>query len=248
MKGISKALCTLAFFGIALVVAAQSPIDQDWHQWPSDVCLKVLTASPWVSAVEPEGSKSVHRAVLLSSLLVRQAMLRELQIQKKYDKMSPAKRQESDNETATCLTDPLYTQYIVIRAWGGPQGNPKSTGLAEQLSILEHGAKVSPAFVLPVSNIDAPLPCGGESFPWQYIPTAIDKLNNDWHKAHPSAQPRENRQLAPIPAQEFFYLRPVNGKPFIQPGDRTMVFDWGEKGGQFTFHLADLIYKDKLDF
>jgi hypothetical protein len=247
MKGISKALCTLAIFGIAFAVAAQSPIDQDWHQWSSDVCLKILTDSPWISTAEPKGPKDVHRAVLLSSLLVRQAMLRELQIQKKYDTMSPEKRKEFDNETATCLTDPLYTQYIVIRAWGGPQGNPKSTGLAEQLSILEHGAKVSPAFVLPVSNIDAPLPCGGDTFPWQYIPTSIDKQINDWNKHHPGEH-RENRQLAPIPAQEFFYLRPVNGKPFIQPGDRTMVFDWGKEGGQFTFQLADLIYQDKLDF
>jgi len=248
VRSISKALYAVAILGIAVAAAAQSPLDQDWRQWSSDVCLKILTASPWIATAEPEGPKDVHRAVLLSSLLVRQAMLRELQIQKKYDTMSPEKRQEFDNETATCLTDPTYTQFIVIRGWGGPPGNPKFTGLPEQLSILEHGAKVDPAIVLPVSNIDAPLPCGGESFPWQYIPTAIDKLNNDWDKAHPSTLPRENRQLAPIPALEFFYPRSVGGKPLIQPGDRTMVFDWGKKGGQFTFHLADLIYKDKLDF
>jgi hypothetical protein len=245
---VKSVMVIICLIGTAFAISTQSPIDQDWHQWSSDVCLKILTASPWIATAEPEGPKDVHRAILLSSLLVRQAMLRQLQIQRKYDVMSPEKRKEFDNETATCLTDPTYTQFIVIRGWGGPLGNPKSAGVAEQLSIVEHGAKLSPAIVLPVYNIDAPLPCGGESFPWQYIPTAIDKLNNDWDKAHPSTLPRENRQLAPIPAQEFFYLRPVNGKPFIQPGDRTMVFDWGQKGGQFTFHLADLIYKDKLDF
>jgi hypothetical protein len=253
MQGIVKSamvvVCFIGIIGTAFAISTQSPIDQDWHQWSSDVCLKILTASPWIATAEPEGPKDVHRAVLLSSLLVRQAMLRQLQIQKKYDAMSPEKRKEFDNETATCLTDPTYTQFIVIRGWGGPPGNPKFTGLPEQLSILEHGAKVAPAIVLPVSNIDAPLPCGGETFPWQYIPTAIDKQNNDWNKQHPGAQvPRENRQLAPIPALEFFYPRSVGGKPLIQPGDRTMVFDWGKKGGQFTFHLADLIYKDKLDF
>ncbi|HLW97114.1 MAG TPA: hypothetical protein VKR82_00595 [Candidatus Acidoferrales bacterium] len=249
VRSISKALYAVAILGIAVAAAAQSPIDQDWHQWSSDVCLKVLTDSPWVATAEVKNSKDVHRAVLLSSLLVRQAMLRQLQIQKKYDTMSPEKRQEFDDETSTCLTDPIYTQFIVIRAWGWPPGTPRSTGDADQLSILEHGAKVSPAYVWTLHDYSALSSCGDESFPWQYIPTAIDKEHEDWNRLHPGTLvPPDNKQLAPIPALEFQYPRSVNGKPLIQPGDRTMVFDWGEKGGRFTFHLADLIYKDKLDF
>jgi hypothetical protein len=248
VKSAMVVICLIGIMGTAFAISTQSPIDQDWHQWSSDVCLKVLTASPWIATAEPEGPKDVHRAVLLSSLLVRQAMLRQLQIQKKYDAMSPEKRKEFDDETSTCLSNPIYTQFIVIRAWGWPPVNPRSTGEVDQLSILEHGAKVSPAYVWPLYD-SAALPCGGESFPWQYIPTAIDKEHEDWNRLHPGQLvPPDNNELAPIPALEFHYPRSVNGKPLIQPGDRTMVFDWGKKGGQFTFHLADLIYKDKLDF
>jgi hypothetical protein len=240
----NAALCLIAILAIAFVTTAQSPIDQDWHQWSSDVCLKILTASPWVTTAQPEDPKNVRRAVLLSSLLVRQAMLRELQIRKKYDAMSPKKRHEFDEETDTCLTDPKYSNYIVLRVWGGPPVNPKRADGPGQLSILERPAKVSPS-----DNYDIPLSCGGDSFPWQYVPTAIDLQNEYQNRENPNPiVPRDNRQLVRTPAMDFLYPRSFGGKLLIQSGDRTMVFDWGEKGGQFTFHLADLIYRDKLDF
>jgi hypothetical protein len=47
---------------------------------------------------------------------------------------------------------------------------------------------------------------------------------------------------------DLLYPRTVDGKPIFERGDRTIVINWGEKGGQFTFQLADLIYKGKLDF
>jgi len=249
MQGIVKSatvvICLIGIIGTAFAITTQSPIDQDWHQWSRDVCLKILTASPWVTTAQPDDPKDVRRAVLLSSLLVRQAMLRELQIQKKYDAMSPKKRQEFDQQTATCLTDPKYSNYIVLRVFGGPPVNPTEPSERAQLHIIEHNTIVGGVY----TDL-APLTCGGDSFPWQYIPTAIDKFNDDWENHHPGSLVPENKRRFPEPAStlEFLYPRSVDGKPLIQPGDRTMVFKWGEKGGQFTFHLADLIYKDKLDF
>ena len=235
-----RTLCTLAIFGIAFAAAAQSPIDQDWHQWSSDVCLKILTASPWVTTAQPEDPKNVRRAVLLSSVLVREAMLRQLQVRKKYDTMSPKKRQEFDSENASCLTDPKYSNYIVLRVWGGPPANPKRADGLGQLSILEHSASVGSS-----DNYDIPLTCGGDSFPWQHVPTANDKDADYMNRNDPSQAGLPDDRLR---AMDFLYPRSVDGQALIQPGDRTMVVNWGEKGGQFTFHLADLIYKDKLDF
>jgi hypothetical protein len=244
VKSAMVVICLIGIIGTAFAISTQSPIDQDWHQWSSDVCLKILTDSPWVTTAQPEDPKNVRRAVLLSSLLVRQAMLRQLQIQKKYDAMSPKKRQEFDEQVETCLTDSKYSNYIVLRVWGGPPVNPKRADGPGQLSILERPIKVSPS-----DDYDIPLSCGGDSFPWQYVPTAIDLQNEYQNRENPNPiVPRDNRQLVRTPAMDFLYPRSFGGKPLIQPGDRTMVFDWGKEGGQFTFHLADLIYKDKLDF
>ena len=222
-----------------------SPLEQDWTKWSSDTCIKILTASPWVTTAQPQDPKNIRRAVLISSLLVRQAMLRQMQIRQKYDTMPPKTRQEFDEQTATCLTDPKYGKYIILRVWGGPPVNPAGANEPGQLNVSDR-VRLSPS-----DNYDASLTCGGENFPWQYVPTAIDRFNDDDNRQHPApVRPvvRENNQFARTPAMEFLYPRSLDGKPLFERGDRTMVFNWGDKGGQFTFQLAALIYKDKLDF
>jgi hypothetical protein len=169
----------VAIFGFAVAASAQSPLDQDWTKWSTAVCLKVLTDSPWVTTAQPQDPKNIRRAVLLSSLLVRQAMLRQLQIHKKYDTMSPKKRQEFDEQTATCLTDPKFTNYIVLRAWGGPPVNPTGSDIPGQLSVSDR------VKLHPTHNYVVDLVCGGDSFPWQYIPTAMDRMNDDYDAQQP---------------------------------------------------------------
>lgn len=140
---------------------------------------------------------------MISSLLVRQAMLRQMQINQKYDTMSPRNRQEFDEQNATCLNGSLDRDYIVLRVWGGPPLSPTSALEAGRLNISGR-VKVSPTNKFPIYNFQAPVPCGGESFPWQYIPTAVDKLNDDYNRTHssPVVSP-DNRQLAPIPAIDY---------------------------------------------
>jgi hypothetical protein len=155
--------------------------------------------------------------------------------------MPPKKRQEFDERTSTCLNDPIYDANIVIRLWNIPPGGP---GGLPQL-IVSGRAKA-------IGRLNgANLTCGSESFPWQYIPTAIDKQNDDYNARHAVPQEpaiRDNRQLTRLPTLDALILRSLIGKSLVQSGDRTMVFNWGEKGPQFTFQLADLIYKNKLDF
>jgi hypothetical protein len=238
------AVYCILIFGLALATSAQSPLDQDWTKWSSDVCLKILTDSPWVTTAQPQDPKDIHRAVLISSLVVRQAMLRQFQIHQKYDTMSPKKRQQFDEQTSTCLTDPKYTKYIVLRFWGGTP--PKLQGKPHPLELIVSGRVEMMPFIY-----DATLTCGGGSFPWQYVPTAIDKLNQDYDNSHPAGQlpiVRDNRQLIRPPTFDLLYSRSLNGAPLIQPGDRTMALTRGGPPDQFVFQLADLIYKGKLDF
>jgi hypothetical protein len=241
--GMPRAILYLAaIFAFAFATSAQSPLNQDWTKWSSDTCTKILTASPWVTTAQPQDPKNSRRAALVSSLLVREAMLRQEQIRQKYDTMSPKKRKEFDEQNATCLGDPRYSNYIVVRVWSTMNvsvSGPPNLIVADHTTVNAFGKR---AFL-------AALSCGAESFPWQHILTAIDKLNDDYNMHHPSPLiPPDNSQLASPPTLDFLYSRSVDGKPLIQPGDRTMVLDWGEKGGQFTFQLANLIYKDKLDF
>jgi hypothetical protein len=238
------AVYSILILGFALATSAQSPPDQDWTKWSSDVCMKILTDSPWVTTAQPQDPKNIQRAVLLSSLLVRQAMLRQMQIHEKYDTMSPKKRQEFDEQTSTCLTDPKYNKYIVLRIWGGTP--PKLQGKPHPLELIVSGRVEMMPFIY-----DATLTCGGDSFPWQYVPTAIDKLNQDYDSRHPAGQlpaVRDNRQLIRPPTYDLLYSRSLNGTLLIQPGDRTIILTWGGSPDQFVFQLTDLIYKGKPDF
>jgi hypothetical protein len=235
----------IVIVGFALAAQAQSPLEQDWTKWSADVSLKILSDSPWGTTAQPQDSKNIRRAVLVSSLFIRRAMLRQFQLHQKYDTMSPKKRQEFNDQTATCLEDPKYRNYIVLRVWGGPPVNPAGSDAPGQLRVSDR------IKLKPIDNYDAALACGGDNFPWQYVPSAIDRLNNNYDRQHPSpVSPirRENNEFARTPAMDFLYPRSVDGRPIIERGDRTIVFDWGEKGGQFTFQLADLIYEGKLDF
>jgi hypothetical protein len=245
MRHISTPIYILMILVLAFATSAQSPPDQDWTKWSSDVCLKILTDSPWVAIAQPQDPKDTRRAVLLSSLLVRQAMLRQMQIHEKYDTMSPKKRQEFDERTSTCLTDPKYSKNIVLRIWGGLVP-PKPEGSQHPLQLTVSGRNATMSFIY-----DAALTCGGDSFPWQYVPTAIDKLNQDYDSRHPAGQlpaVRDNRQLTRPSTYDLFYSRSLNGAPLVQPDDRAIALTWGESPDQFVFHLTDLIYKGKLDF
>jgi len=197
--------------------------------------MKILTDSPWIAVAQPENPKQIRRAALISSVAVREAMLREMQIQQKYDKRLVKWQQAFDRENETCLTDSKYRNNIVIRVWGGPPIASPDAGMI----IFSGGTKLGAK-----NNAMSDLRCGGGSFPWQYTPSAMDAMHADDASTHGGgASPDARRE-----AMDFIFPRLIEGKPILVQTDGTMRLNWGEKAGVFTFHFSDLVYNKHPDF
>ena len=108
--GALLALLTAAIF-LALPSAARTSSpwkDKDWTKWTVDDCTRILTASPWASQIvdpnswthtDAQAKWQGATAVILSSLVVRQAL---------------ARYREQD---ATCVTE-SFTDRIIVRFSG----------------------------------------------------------------------------------------------------------------------------------
>lgn len=76
---------------------------KDWTQWTSADCLYVLNGSPWVIQTYediPDAGPLRHYRMsivqLRSALPLRQALLRQMQLQKHYDEMNGREKQKFD--------------------------------------------------------------------------------------------------------------------------------------------------------
>lgn len=220
---------------LSLSAVAQSWQDKPWSQWSSDECNAILLASPWVTTAQPQDRRNIRHAVLISSLAVREALLRRMQIDQKYDSMAADKKLEFDKENATCLDSPKYRDNIVVRVWGGPPDTSGGSSEAVQL-IVSNRIRIS-----PTENRDTPVSCGGGKFPWEFVPSGLN--------AQPANHPGHDSAISSGPAaMEFVYPRVVAGKSLILPGDSTLELDWGPRAGTFTFQIENLIFRGKPDF
>src|SRR5579862_781833 len=74
-------------------------LTEDWTQWTSHDCSIVLEGSPWVQTIyRPVGGHRSYSTIvqLRSALPIRQALLRQIQLEKHYDKMSAQKKRSFD--------------------------------------------------------------------------------------------------------------------------------------------------------
>lgn len=82
----------------------QAPwVAKDWTKWTWEDCISVLNFSPWASdmgAIEMGRGSRSEWVQFRSALPVRQALLRNLQIHKHYDKMDAQKQREFDQQDA----------------------------------------------------------------------------------------------------------------------------------------------------
>jgi hypothetical protein len=137
------ALAVLALTTLS-VRAEEFWVKTDWKNWSNDDCRRMLQSSPWTvqrqqpiimggaSSTEPESMTSmrathttidhvVHYFIQdRSSVPVREAYIRQLQIANKYDKMDDAHKKAFDAQAQTFL-DRTFDEIILIHVdYAGP--------------------------------------------------------------------------------------------------------------------------------
>lgn len=116
------AMCAIFLLAAAAVAPAQVWDKKEYNKWSKDDCKKVLENSPWATtftltetrheAFVADSSYGTGResqprvdfvAQLRSAMPVRQAVVRQLQIESKYDKMTDEQKRDFDQRAAQYL-------------------------------------------------------------------------------------------------------------------------------------------------
>jgi hypothetical protein len=90
----------ISLSGIAQTKTKEPPwVAKDWTQWTSLDCDSVLNGSPWVDYESVGGGDAPllsRRIQLRSSLPIQQALVRQIQVDKNYDKMNAKQKEKFD--------------------------------------------------------------------------------------------------------------------------------------------------------
>jgi hypothetical protein len=223
-------------------------VEKDWTTWTDWDCSNTLRYSPWVWIDEGWGREtgltSQTRDVteltsgvtieFISALPYRQAKLRQLQLVKHYDKMNPAQKQGFDQEHADILfetdDDPIRISYAYSPGNQGYSGIPT-------LSPRRAALKLADGTIVTASETTLQSP-----------PADIS-----------------SRGYAIL----YVFPRKIDGKPLYAPTDKSIALIFGDTlqldkntnqarpytpadfhpgVGGYDFHIADMIYKGKLEY
>jgi hypothetical protein len=113
-------LAVLAF-AVLTVNASEFWLSKDWKQWSKDECATILAESPWAHTWRSgDMSAEIVCAIQLrSSLPVREAIVRQLQFEQKYDKLSADQRSSFDAQAAQILNRTYDDTILVQVDFGG---------------------------------------------------------------------------------------------------------------------------------
>jgi hypothetical protein len=146
-------------------------VAKDWMQWSPYDCVYTLNNSPWVAQgrlATPSYFVSGHLSIIIrlrSALPICQALLRQIQIEKRYDKMNPQQKQVFDQQHADDLAEredrDVVVEIINISVYEGPTGI-RDSGYADQKAIaprqvtlkLPDGSLISPTKTTVVRSGD----------------------------------------------------------------------------------------------
>jgi len=227
-------------------------LDEDWRLWTKANCNTILTARPWsyswsnTANLPPNqlsyGMQFFFQAQLRSALPVREALLRQEELDKNYDKMKSEKKQAFDGQHENDLIekpdDPILIWFF-HRVWTPPP----SAGSNRPDAVYVHPQPArQAALVLPDGSY--------------LTPTHTTLIQNSTF---------QNEVLYTFP-------RLVNGEPAFSSGDQQISLVLGDplptnKGKEFgplalqdfhpvqgldaigvSFVLSDLMYKGKLEY
>ena len=252
---LSSRICVsliLAALTVPLLASGKSnPWDQtDWRHWSRKDVDAVLYHSPWVSTCcqlpVGDGSPPLTFAAIVSSLVVRQALARRMQLDKHYDTMSPTNQQQIDQQIAGCISKKFDDQIVLTTMfmpmagetpakWGS---NDPNKFYGNKILREEYEKALSHSIYLVTSdgrNIFAdPSAKTGDSIAQSCggVTTELDTFPKGVYG----------------PIHELSFPRFVNGQPTIQPSDKVIRFRLNYSEGQQIFTIDKLTYQGKPDF
>ena len=130
-------LSVLTFSALA-ADATEFWLTKDWHQWTKDECTTILNDSPW-TRVEGE-----YSAQLRSSLPVREAIVRQLEIVQQYDQKTAAQQKAFDDAAGTILRA-NYDKTILLRlTFSKDAPGPQKMKNLQPTIVTEDGQQITP--------------------------------------------------------------------------------------------------------
>lgn len=212
---------------------------KDWTQWTWEDCIAVLNYSPWSHVgndieIAPLGS-TFTLVQLRSALPVRQALLRNLQIQKHYDKMDPQKRREFDEENSQQLSEEANDHVVILIDHDSDDSGQRDSFEPDpptQIALRIDGRTL----VLPIQTRKV-----------NYPPTKIEfnARYNQFEYVFPRTVDSK-----PLLSPSNLFLGIYLGAPLIvdKKTGNAEQRDFRESRGGFTFQTSDLMYKGKLEY
>lgn len=225
---------------------AQPWLFKDWTKWNWNDCGLVLGNSPWSHRTEYDpfagnGQGYMETVVQLNSALpVRQALLRNVQIQKHYDRMDAQKKLEFDQQHASEITDDTAEKVVIIISNTSyqPPLDPNSQGPSALFYVPG-----------PPTQIALSLSDG----------TLIQTIQTKVLPPHSGVDVFANQT-------EYVFPRTVGGKPLYSTRDSLLAIYLGaplvldKKTGHvepqdfrvsragYFLNISDLMYKGKLEY
>jgi hypothetical protein len=114
-------LIVVTFLALTSTATSIPPWElKDWTQWTDQDCELILTKSPWVSTNLSNGPGSYEKggqsqavAQIVSSLVIRQASVRQAQLQQDRDHMDAKAKQQFDQQAAACLNQNVEDRIVI---------------------------------------------------------------------------------------------------------------------------------------
>jgi hypothetical protein len=219
-------------------------VAKDWTVWNADDCDAVLNKSPWGQMVSGGGSSTKYASTSIvaevqfrSALPVREALLRQTQLKEFYNRMKPDKKQAFDQAHIHDL-DPtdqilIYFANNTFEFESTPPGRLSSPGStapqATQAALkLSDGTLVQPIESTVLKSY------GGYGNETQYtFPRTVG--------GRPLISSTESILTIELGANLVIYNKDTKKYEYRQGG-------FQDSGTGYTFKIADMMYRGKLEY
>ncbi len=137
----------IAIFTFAALTAHATDfwLTKDWHQWTKAECATILNDSPWTRV------ERGYIAQLRSSLPVREAIVRQLEIAQQYDQKTAAQQKAFDDAAGTILRA-NYDKTILLRLYFSKDSpSPQMMKNLQPMLVTEDGQQITPTQTDPMT-------------------------------------------------------------------------------------------------